>query len=70
MKKSIHYWIDKMFIYKHLRLINKKNRKKSRGIMKIIKLYKIIKNRERFKLRCATSADTQAPLRKGTSISK
>ena len=66
MKRSIHYWIDKMFIFKHLKLTNWKNRKKSRGMIKT-KLFKIIKNRER-KLRCAISVDTQGLLLTRTSI--
>ena len=67
MKRSIHYWIDKMFIFKHLKLTNWKNRKKSRGMIKT-KLFKIIKNRERLKLRCAISVDTQGLLQTRTSI--
>ncbi len=38
MKRSIHYWIDKIFIYKLLKLTKWKNRKKNKEIMKIIKL--------------------------------
>jgi len=55
-----------MFIFKHLKLTNWKNRKKSRGMIKT-KLFKIIKNRER-KLRCAISVDTQGLLLTRTSI--
>lgn len=67
MKRLIHYWIDKMCLFKHLKLTNRKNRKKSRGMIKT-KLFKIIKNRERLKLRCAISVDTQGLLQTRTSI--
>ena len=67
MKRLIHYWIDKMYLFKHLKLTNRRNRKKSRGMIKT-KLFKIIKNRERLKLRCAISVDTQGLLQTRTSI--